>query len=428
MAEDIDGGLKLSSIARYPLNTPRLKIGVPASIDSYDYRAICLFFACLIYGLFGSPTPDHLSWVEIWVGALLCLSTGIGRARDVFLKPVKGRFWKSAGQVFLLYGISVPVLVGVIAGHDITAILRDIIPFLFLFLPLFLLPLIRAKPYYFRSTLFVFLLIGLLFSIRSLLMRNVIGCDIWCTDEKLYLENMPSVLFACLFMIGSAISFMTRGLTAKHAMIFFCLMTLSVLPIAAMVMTTQRASLGAVALYVVLIQGYYIFRAPVRGTNALLMLLIVVGIINFSFASIFLSLWDKTQNVGLNMRPQELEAVWHVITHDLITFLFGIGWGGHFNSPAVGGLSVNFTHNFFSSMLLKTGIIGVCLCIAYTAGLLERLSRVVIKNPVLGLALTAPILIDLTLYASFKSLDFGLVLLMISGSLIYSRQSESVQV
>jgi len=398
----------------------------PVHIDSYDYRAICLFFACLIYALFGSPTPDSLSIVEILVGILLALAIGIGRARDAILRPVRYRFWKSAGQLFLLYGLSVPFIVAVLNGYDLRAILRDFIPFLFLFLPLFLLPLIRARPYYFRSILFAFILIGLLFSLRSILMRYDLECKIWCVDELLYLENMPSVLFAALFLIGSAIAVMTRGLNIKNVIIFFVLMALSVLPIVAMISTIQRASLGAIALYVIVIQGYFIYKSPVRGGNALLMMVIVAMVINFSFTAVFASLWDKTQNVGLNMRPQEMEAVWQLLTSDLLTFLFGIGWGGHFNSPAVGGLSVNFTHNFFSSIFLKTGIIGLTLSIAYIAGLLERLSRVLIKSPVLGLALFLPIFIDLTLYASFKSLDFGLAILMISGSLVYFRQPESV--
>ena len=322
------------------------------NFDSYDYRAICLFFACLIYGVFGSPTPDHLGIAELCVGVLLALSVGIGRARDV---------------------------------------------------------------------VFALIMVGLIFSMRSILMREMIGCDIWCTDEQLYLENMPSVLFACLILIGASISIVARGLTLKNITLFFILLMISALPLAAMIATSQRASVGAVALYVLLILAYFIYKTPVRGANALIMLLIVGGIVNFSLFSIFSSLWEKTQNVGLNMRPQEFEAVWDVVTRDPVTFLFGLGWGGQFESPAVGGLRVNFTHNFFSSMLLKAGCVGVMLCMLYIAGLLERLARVVIRNPVIGLALAAPILIDLTLYASFKSLDFGLVLLMISGSLVYFR-------
>ncbi len=396
-------------------------------VDSYDYRVICLVLACMVYAVFGSPTPDNIGIAEIFIGLLLALSIGIVRARNVFIRHYKTRFWKSAGQVFLIYGMSAPLLVGVIYGNSFSAILRDILPFLFLFMPMFLLPLLRARPYYFRSILIAVLMIGVLFALRSLMMRFYDSCFVACPDELLYLENMPTVLFACLLMIGAAMSFIMRGLSVRNIAVFGVLIMVSLIPIAAMVTTLQRASLGGVVLYIVILQGYFLYKSPKRAIVLFIMGALFIAIINISFSSVFASLWGKTQNVGLNMRPQEFTAVWEIISVDMFRFLFGIGWGGQFYSPAVGGLSVNFTHNFFTTLLLKTGALGVVFCIAYVAGLLERLSRVVIKNPVFGLALAAPILIDLTLYASFKSLDFGLVLLMISGSLIYFRRSESLE-
>jgi len=391
------------------------------NVNSYDYRAICLVCACMIYAVFGSPTPNNVGVIELLVGGLLALSIGAGRVRDVFMHRYKSRFWKSAGQLFIIYGLSVPLLIGVISGNNLTVMLRDIIPFLFLFMPMFLLPLLRARPYYFRSILLAILMVGLLFSLRSIMMRFYGRCFIDCPDELLYLENMPTVLFTCLLMIGAAMSFIMRGLKFKNIAVFVILIALSLIPIAAMASTLQRASLGALAFYIVLIQGYFFYKSPRRATILLIIGVITALIINISFSSLFTSLLDKTQSVGLNMRPQEFFAVWDAVSANPMTFLFGIGWGGQFYSPAVGGLSVNFTHNFFSFLMLKTGLIGVMCCIAYIAGLLERLSRVILKNPVFGMALAAPILIDLTLYASFKSLDFGLVLLLISGSLVYFR-------
>jgi hypothetical protein len=176
---------------------------------------------------------------------------------------------------------------------------------------------------------------------------------------------------------------------------------------------------------IVCVYAYFFYKAPYKALGALFLGVIALYAVDISFACVSTSLWEKTRSVGLNMRPQEMAAVWDIMSADPMTLLFGIGWGGVFNSPAVGGLAVNFTHNFFSSMFLKCGLFGVILSSAYIAGLLERLVRVIKKNPVFGLALAAPILIDLTLYASFKSLDFGLVLLMIPASLIYFRQFES---
>lgn len=398
------------------------------SIDSYDYRAICLFCACLLYAFAGSPTPSTFGIAECVIGILLALSIGIGRSADVLARPEEHRFWKSAGQFYLFYGLIITSLFGGLNGASAIGILRDIIPFLFLFLPVFLLPTIRAKPQYFRTTVFAILMIGMVFSLRSIVMRDPALCSVWCNDELLYLENMPTVLFAALFLIGCGIRFLMKGVTLRSVMLFTGLLLLALLPIAAMALTLQRASLGAVAAYSVLICGIYLVKQPTRAVAAFIVIAAALIVLGISFGEIFSSLDNKTSLVGLNMRPEEFAAVWDVVSSDWLSFFFGIGWGGQFNSPAVGGLSVNFTHNFFTSVLLKSGLCGLLLASLYILALLERLFRVILKDPVLGWALAAPIFIDLTLYASFKSLDFGLVLLLISSSLVYSRQSESFSV
>jgi len=57
------------------------------------------------------------------------------------------------------------------------------------------------------------------------------------------------------------------------------------------------------------------------------------------------------------------------------------------------------------------------------------LFRHVFEKPVLVLAVLGPVLIDVFLYASFKSLDFGLLLLMIPAVILeYKKQPESEKV
>lgn len=389
---------------------------------SYDYHVIFLFSACLIYGLLGSPTPNQVGLVESVIAVLLILAVGFGRMHDIVLGKNVQRFWKSAAYALLVYGLTVPILTAAFHGVDYTAVFRDLIPFLFLFLPLLVLPALRVKPQYFRVLVVAVVLIGLLFSLRSLFMRFSFTCEYWCGDELLYLENMPTVLFSALLLIGYALQTMARGLTLYNFTIFVGLILLATLPIAAMALTAQRASLAALCVYVVIIQGFIVYKSPVRGLNVFILGVLCLSFLNISFLNIFQDLWQKTADVGLNMRPQEIASVWGVVTANWFTFLFGLGWGGSFYNPAVGSLDVNFTHNFFSSFFLKTGLIGFLLALAYILGLLERLIRVILRNPVFGFALCAPVLIDLTFYASFKSLDFGLMLLMISGSLVYMRQ------
>ena len=398
---------------------------IPPILQSLDYRVICLLGVCVIYALFGSPTPERLGPAELAVAGLLAVSIGTGCAYDTVFRPAAQHFWQGAGRIFLIYGLCVPLIGAVAAGHDMGAIMRDLLPFLFLFLPLFLAPLFRAQPACFRVLFAGVLIIGFVFALRALVMRFMRGCAFWCAEDLLYLENMPTVLYAALILTGAALQGITRKPVLKNTALSGLYAAAALIPLAAMAVTLQRASLGAVLLYAILIQGVFLYRYPVRALIVTAAGVATLLAVHMAFSPVLWALWEKTQKVGLNMRPQEFAAVWDIVTRDPLTFFFGIGWGGQFRSPAVGGLSVNFTHNFFSFLLLKTGMTGFLCAAAYMAGLLERLSRIVLKNPVTGLALALPVMIDLTLYASFKSLDFGLMLLMIPGALLYLRQSGS---
>src|SRR5690606_18183814 len=68
------------------------------------------------------------------------------------------------------------------------------------------------------------------------------------------------------------------------------------------------------------------------------------------------AIYRKTSEVGLNMRGQELEAVFTMLSADPLRFFFGTGWGGVFSSPAVGMRNVNYTHSLLSTMFLKGGV------------------------------------------------------------------------
>ncbi len=397
-----------------------------------DYRAASFFLACAVYSLFSSPTPDNFGSAEVAVLVLFSLSIGIDPLRKALIIDLSrsAYFWKSAGQAFLLYGVCVPLIGGALAGNGLGAILRDIVPFLCLFLPVFFFPLLKSRPEAFlRAVLWGSVLIGIVFSVRSVITHMDISCSFspLCSGDKLlYLENMPTVLFSSLFLIGTALTLLISRGCFSSILVSTGAFLLAALPALAMFLTLQRAGIGAIVLYAVIISAFYFFKAPVK-TGVLLILFLSIGLYvsGIPHDAFFSSMIEKNRAVGLNMRLQEFSAVWDVVTRDPVTFLFGIGWGGHFNSPAVGGLSVNFTHNFFSSMLLKGGLVGTLLCSAYILGLLERLLRVIVKYPVLGFALAAPVFIDLVLYASFKSLDFGLVLLMIPACLLYSNRFES---
>ncbi|MCB1680473.1 MAG: O-antigen ligase family protein [Alphaproteobacteria bacterium] len=390
-----------------------------------DLRLSFLFLACVIYAFFGSPTPDHAGWTEIIVGCLMVFSVGIP-GLVFLLRFSRGRpFWYGIGQFFLIYGLVVGSCVSIFFGHPFSQALRDVIPFLFLFLPLFFQPAFMQRPELYRRLSFCFVLIGLVFSFRSVALQEGLLCPPFCPSELLYLENMPTVLFSALFLTGAAVQNFIRRSSLRSATVLVLFISLSLLPVTALILTSQRASLGAVALYLLFIGGFYLYQRPLRMVPVMFFVLAVLVSTVLFLPSSGESLAHKTALVGLNNRPEEAKAVWDAVAGNPLTLLFGLGWGAHFHSPAVGGVSVNFTHNFFTTMLLKCGLCGLIFSFLYIAGLARVLARVLFLDLVTGLALCAPFLIDITLYASFKSLDFGLTLLMICSSLLYFSQSES---
>lgn len=400
------------------------------TVRLHHFQIFCFSLACIIYGLFGSPTPNSPGLVEAVTGVLLILAVGgAGFAHSVRSVTFRATGERAGGAVFLAYGLSAPLLVALSSGHALSSVVRDLLPFLFLFCPLFFAPLFSERREDGRVVLWCLVLIGLLFSLRSLAMQTGL-CGFFCADELLYLENMPTVLFACLFLIGAGMNFFMRGHSAHKSLVFPLFLVLAGIPLLALALSLQRASLGAVLIYVLIVFGLHFYSRPKRSVFAL----VVLGIFIFCSA-VFVPLADfptaeilgKTALVGFNNRPQEAAAVWDAVAQNPLSLFFGLGWGAHFNSPAVGGLSVNFTHNFFTTMLLKAGLCGLIFSVVYIAGLIRVLARTISSDAVLGLALAAPFFIDILLYASFKSLDFGLTLLMIRLSLLYSTQSESFQ-
>ena len=75
--------------------------------------------------------------------------------------------------------------------------------------------------------------------------------------------------------------------------------------------------------------------------------------------------------------------------------------------------------NFNSTPLSRLGLLSF-----YLFALFKKVWGLILTQPALALALTAPFLIDVFLYASYKSLDFGMLLLLIGTCQISSPPKE----
>lgn len=361
--------------------------------------------ALLLYAVFGSPTPDHLGWGEVCMALLLAVSVCLTATDAVYARIA----------VFaLVYGASVPVVTAMIYGHETPSVLRDIVPFLCLFMPLFWGATCRAQP---RYVLGCVTSVGLIFSLRTLfLYRDILLTPaLWgqgAPRDLLYLANSPEVLFSALICLGIGGHFLIQ---AVHRRIGVLLLCLAVLPLVAMALMMQRAGIGVVVLSALGGFAIALYHTPKRAIFLAVPVALLIGAGWPVVTTIIEDMMSKTALVGSNSRLQEWGAVWQIVSADAGSFLFGKGWGAHLENPAVGGLSVNYTHSLLSSLLLKTGVIGSFVILVGSLVLVLRPVFAKPKDTFSGLVLWAafcPFVISVLLYASYKSLGFGLILLV----------------
>ena len=385
--------------------------------DMNDMRFISLIIAMGLYAIGGSPTPDSFGAVELLIGAFLVMAVSPFTALNSFRNADSRFAWHGAARLLCLYGLTLPIFWGIVNGNYLQNIIRDIVPFIFLLLPLLLRELIGSKDIYLKIYTLMVIFIGLSFTLRVFIPHfsaSSFGAELMNRpDDPLYLGNAPTVLFAGMMLLGGAGLTIYKRLTMTSMMRACLLAGLSVLPLMTMALIVQRASLGLVILSMAVLIVYAFMRRPVRA----LPLLIFAGIV----ALISFPIWQevvsvmmrKTSLVGFNMRWQEMAAVFEVLQTSWVHLVFGKGWGTTFASPAVGGVVVNFTHSLMTLYWLKTGIIGVVFVFSYLFLLARQIQGILYAAPVLALALLSILVIDVFLYASFKSFDFGAVLLLI---------------
>lgn len=381
------------------------------SLNLMSARFGCLLMAVFVYALFGSPTPNTPGLIEFIVAIFLMCAAGVPGLYHVLKPQTRGPFWMAAGRLLLFYGLTVCLMNGVMRGNDSVHILRDAAPFLFFLLPLFLHRLIvqeKFKIWFAAALIFA----GLVFSLRSV--PEILGW--WVphlySGELYYFANAPSVLFAVLLLVGIGGRIFLTGFSLRAALICIVCFALALIPLSILLFSLQRASAAIAFTGILFMAGAAFYRIPRRAIVlallAGLLALPFLGIVD-EFGAIMLK---KTGEVGLNMRSEEFAAVWQEISRNPLTALLGTGWGGMFESPAVAGIRVNYTHSLLSAMLLKGGLAGLTLTVLYLTGLALTLFRSARHNIVLAVALAGPIAIDVFLYASYKSLDFGLILLL----------------
>lgn len=374
------------------------------AVSLQNLRFFFFVAALVLYAIAGSPTPDHPGWTEATIGVLLIVAIGFKPFAALLLPG--NRFCMAL--IFFLYGIGAGCLVAALKGHALELVLRDIAAFLFLCLPLFAWKLVEKenrKKIYAQALAFI----GLCFSLRALVPVFSLSP---VANELLYLANSPLVLLTALLLAGQAWQILQERSSPFALLQALVLCTLILIPVMAMMIDVQRANLGALAFSITCLLIWTIIMRPQRVIIPAIIICILVTVFWSDVQTIGHEMAFKTAQVGLNMRLQEAQAVLEEVSESWLAFLFGQGWGATFHSPAVGGLPVNYTHSLVTYLLLKTGIIGLALGMTYIGTMLWRVTALLPQDLPRFLSLIWPLAIPVFLYASYKSLDFGLLLLL----------------
>ncbi|MBP2298351.1 hypothetical protein [Azospirillum picis] len=390
--------------------------------------------ALLLYGALSVPAPQVLRTAEAAIGSLIAFAVGWRWPAMMICGQALPASGGSAIHAMPIRAFALllwlPMLRGAALGWPATDILRDIVPLLYLFLPLLLAPALRAGgSHTLRMLGGALALAGLLLAVRwwRQMQWDLAAVGVRAmADGSVYLLNAPAVLFAGvalpalgLSLLGSAawkrsgcgttVGWQMLLRSALLAGALACVLG-GLLCLGALAGAVHRTALGLAVVALAAIGAWWVWRSPRLALPILLVIAVMTGASGDPLSGAWDQAAEKTRLTGMNARFEEAAAVIDELTASPWTLVFGEGWGARIANPAVGGWRVGYTHTLASYALLKTGILGTFALIAYLGFMMQAWFRLLAADPPLALTVMPPLLMALGLHTSFKYLDTGLIL------------------
>lgn len=385
--------------------------------NAASWRASALFAALALYGLLSAPAPPEVRAVEAVIGALLVASLGLERPLAVAtghaLRAPALAGWEAVGALAFVWLLWAPLVRGLTLGWEVGAVLRDVVPLGYLFLPVLLVPLLkRGGPGAVRLLAAGLALAGVLFALRWWRHADwgfgAVGARAMA-DGLRYFLNAPSVLFAAVALPMAALGLAARGGWWRWGAAA-ALLVPAALCLGALAGAVHRMALGMALLGFLATVPWWWRRAPAAVLGGVLLIGAAVLLLGDTVAGALALVGEKNRLAGTNARIDEAIAVLEQVGRSLPAFLFGDGWGAQVANPAVGGWRVAYTHTLVSYALLKAGVLGLVAVVAYLAALAPVAWRLLRSNPPLAVAVLAPLSMALGVHTAFKYLDCGLLL------------------
>lgn len=379
--------------------------------------ALALLAALTLYGAFSAPAPPSVRVTEAAIGGLLLLAVGWRRPLFVVtghaLRATTLPWWEAVAVLAFGWLLWAPLLRGAALGHDPADMLRDVVPLLYLFLPVLLVPVLRrAGGGAVRLLGAGLILAGLFLALRWWKQVQwgfgAVGARAM-PDGGAYFLNAPAVLFAAVALPALALGLVARGGVGRWLGAPACVAG-GALCLAALAGAVHRTALG-----LALLSGLVLVAGWGRQRPGLAVPLLAAALLTaLALGDPLSGAWDqaaeKTRLTGANTRWEEAAAVLETVARSPWSLLFGDGWGARLANPAVGGWRVSYTHTLATYALVKSGVLGGLALAAYLGGMVRPLLGLLRTDPLLGWSLLPPMLMALGLHTSFKYLDTGLLL------------------
>lgn len=376
-----------------------------------------LVIVLLLYGVFSSPFPSEYGAPELIIGLLLILVSVMQLSSLLRSKNVN-----YACVIPFVWMLVVPTIVGILRW-DLSDMVRDVVPLLYIFLPMFLIPWAKKK----NSSAFVrkYLVIAMVFAGSGFALRYFTSQDIGYDDlgSGVFLINLkyysydPMVTFTAIFgLLFALASFQTTSKLKLAKIVLY--VGVSLLAVGSLGGIAQRAPLAILGLCLVIFLIRYTRKSFMLVCFAIVFLLSIVIYFQDVMFALYSLLAEKNEAVGINGKTEEIELIINILSDSLSDTLFGLGWGGIYYNKVIGG-DVRFAHSIVGFYLLKTGVVGISVMSFYVMWLLKRYVRLLKytwRNEITQLPLifaigSAPMIA--MLQPTYKTLSFGLILALI---------------
>lgn len=376
----------------------------------YSINDTFLLIALLLYGLFSYSMPRNIGSVEIIIAILFIAYIGFGGLLKllIILSKKNKNYIIKLFLLFFLFLLVVPTFVGMFKW-DFADIFRDIVPLIYLFLPLFFYHAFLRSDFIYALP-WLLSLIGLFFSLRycySIFISNegFSGIKQYLLKEDLTWINIydPSVIFSAMFLILNGIERLNKNLIVA---LFF--MIFSLIPFFSLVALSLRAPIGLsfIALLLFLLLNKKTYR------HYIFSLLISIMIYLFFLDSIY-DLFQVFKNKhtltgGASGKLIELSLIVDIVNNaNLLQMIFGHGWGGTYVNEEISYERLSNTHSLFTYMLFKTGGLGLVITIIYFVLLFDF--KQLYKSPLLISAFIS-LSIGILFQPTYKIFSYGLIL------------------